>query len=455
MGRLFWKAFLAFWCALLLAGAGVGTVVWLHRAQEPDRVAATLVTGPRSAFVIDLAASALGQGGPEALGTLLLAHERPNALVHLMVVDPAGKDILGRPVPPGMLEDGQEGRDRAENGGPRLMRRVVSPQGVVYQLFLVADGDWRRRPMHRLPPAPPSLFIPIGVGVLASLVFSAFLAWYLAKPIRNLRWAFGAVADGRLETRVTPRMAGRRDEVADLGRDFDRMAGHLQQLVASQRRLLHDVSHELRSPLARLQAAIGLARQDPRKAEATLERIEREAVRLDTLVGELLTLSRLEAGAGSVPVEEVDLVELVASIVDDAGFEAQAQGRRVEFSGVGEEIATVRAELLHRAFENVIRNGVKFTAQGSAVEVRVARRPDAFVVTVADRGPGVPEADLPAIFEPFYRGENGQGAAGFGLGLAIAKRALEAHGGHISARNRPGGGLEVSLDLPLPVPALG
>lgn len=453
MGRLFWKAFLAFWCALVLAGTGVGTVVWLHRAQDPDR-AATLMAGPRGAFVIDLAAASLREGGPEALRQLLRAHERPDSPVHLMVVDRWGADLLGRSIPPGVLEDARGAAGRP-GGGTRLVRRAAGPQGDEYLLFLVAEGDWRPHAMHRPPPAPPSLFIPIGVGVLASLAFSAFLAWYLAKPIRNLRWAFGAVADGRLETRVTPRMGGRRDEVADLGRDFDRMAGHLQQLVTSQRRLLHDVSHELRSPLARLQAAIGLARQDPRKAEASLERIEREAVRLDELVGELLTLSRLEAGTGGAPLEEVDLMELVAAIADDAGFEAQARGRRVAFRGEGEVVATVRAELLHRAFENVIRNGVKFTAEGSAVDVAVEQGPDHFTVTVADRGPGVPEGDLPAIFEPFYRGENGRGTAGFGLGLAIARRALEAHGGRISARNRPGGGLEVTLHLPLPLPVPG
>jgi two-component system OmpR family sensor kinase len=199
-----------------------------------------------------------------------------------------------------------------------------------------------------------------------------------------------------------------------------------------------------------LQAAIGLARQQPEKLDASLDRIERESGRLDELVGELLTLSRLEAGMSGAADEEVDLVELVASITDDARFEAEVAGRRVLFSGEGEAIVKVRAELLHRAFENVIRNAVKYTREGTAVEVRVERwaAPDRLIVTVADRGPGVPESDLQAIFEPFFCG-GGVKTAGFGLGLAIARRAIETHGGSIRALNRPEGGLQVEIVLPV------
>jgi len=214
-------------------------------------------------------------------------------------------------------------------------------------------------------------------------------------------------------------MGRRRDELADLGRDFDRMAQRLQAQVHSQQRLLHDVSHELRSPLARLHAAIGLARQNPAKLDMTLERIERESVRLDELVGELLTLSRLEAGTPGGPPETIDLIEMVASIADDAGasiaddagFEASASGRAVHFSGDGEVSAAVQGELLYRAVENVVRNAAKYTAAGTSVEVRARRlsSPEVFEVVVSDRGPGVAEADLEAIFEPFYRADNNRG----------------------------------------------
>jgi two-component system OmpR family sensor kinase len=277
---------------------------------------------------------------------------------------------------------------------------------------------------------------------------------YVARPVRHLRAAFAALAEGRLETRVGRLIGRRRDEVADLGRDFDRMAQRLQALISSQRSLLHDVSHELRSPLARLSAAIGLARQSPQRLEPMLERIEREAERLDELVGGLLALSRLEAGAEGgalAAVESADLMELLEGVVEDADFEARSCGRAVRFSGTGEVTADVRAELLVRAFENVVRNAVRFSGEGGVVEVRAGKDAtgDAFVVTVADEGPGVPDADLEAIFVPFYRSRSDSTTTGFGLGLAIARRAVEAHGGTIRAANRQGGGLMVSISLPL------
>jgi len=289
----------------------------------------------------------------------------------------------------------------------------------------------------------------IVIGAATSLAVSAILAWYLARPIRSLRWAFDAAAGGRLETRVRPLMGRRRDEIADLGRDFDRMAQQLQKLVTAQRRLLHDVSHELRSPLARLQAAIGLVRQSPQKLDASLERIEREATRLSELVGEVLTLARLESV--NPAAEPVELADVVASVAEDARFEAQAAGRDVSFHGVGGAIVRGRAELLHRAVENVVRNAVKYTAPGSTVDIamRLEVNPPRAVVSVTDRGPGIAPEELGRIFEPFYRGgSDAGGAQGFGLGLAIAQRAIEAHGGQIRAANVEGGGLRMEISLP-------
>lgn len=314
--------------------------------------------------------------------------------------------------------------------------------------------DGRHGP-GQLPPPPPSNPNPLPppeiviANLLVGLACAALLAWYFSKPIRSLRAAFDAAADGKLETRLGPTMGQRRDELADLSRDFDRMASRLQTLIDSQRHLLHDVSHELRSPLARLQAAIGLARQKPEKLEATMDRLELESTRIDTLVGELLTLSRLEAGVMGDLQDEVNMEELIADIVDDARFEADIQGRTVDFEGDCGVIVAGRAELLGRAIENIVRNALKHTPQGSRVLVKgeyvMATRQ--FRLAITDNGTGVPPEDIARIFAPFYRG--GSSSDGHGLGLAIAQRVMQTHGGTISARNLAGGGLCVEMTFPV------
>jgi two-component system, OmpR family, sensor kinase len=444
VGRLFWKFFIAFWVTLVVVAFGVGSTVSLYNRMQDE--SADVAYGPRAVFMVNTAAATVKFGGMPALLDLM-AEWRGNGGAHVFVVDAAGRELLGRPVAPTVLEHARE--LATAPGGSREARLVNLPEGGELLLFVPA----RKQALHdRILQSPPHTrpqpAVPVIIGLLVSLVLSALLAWYLARPIRNLKWAFDAVAAGKLETRVGHLMK-RRDEIADLGRDFDHMAQQLQILITAQRRLLNDVSHELRSPLARMQAAIGLARQNPERLEATLDRIEHESARLDQLVGELLTLSRLEAGTSTAPSERVELVGMVAAIADDAHFEAQASGREVAYTGEGEVFAEVRAELLYRAFENIIRNAVKYTAPGSSVEVRAISTRDRFTVIVADRGPGVPEGDLDAIFEPFYRSENGQSATGFGLGLAIAKRAVEAHGGCIKVTNRAGGGLRVEIQLPI------
>jgi two-component system OmpR family sensor kinase len=450
VGRLFWKFFVSYWAALLLAVVGVAAAPWLSRftLDDPDL---PLDVSPRAGFLANTAAVAAEHGGLPALRALMVDWYS-HGLIDFFAVDDQGHELLDRPVPALALSRAQALAAGARRGS-EAARRVRLASGETFLLF---------SPVEATPPVERFFFrgrtfsplFPLAVGMLASLCSGALLAWYVARPIRHLRGAFAALAQGRLETRVAPLMGRRRDEVADLGQHFDRMAERVQSLITAQRRLLHDVSHELRSPLARLQAAIGLARQSPQRFEPLLERIEREAVRVDELVGELLTLSRLQAGmreGAQRRAEPTDLVDLVAGIAADAQFEAQATGRSVSFSGEGEVVAEVHGELLHRAFENVVRNAVKYTREGSVVEVAAtSAAPGAFVVSVADRGPGVPEAELTAIFDPFYRSASGQPGSGFGLGLAIARHAVEAHGGTIRAVNRPGGGLQIQITVPLP-----
>lgn len=444
LGRLFWKFFFAFWIALVLAGVGASTAFWLLN-RPAEGTSSELSENPRSALGISAASAILRHGGVAAMREML-EERRRRGILRLLVVDEQGRDLLGRPVAEAALRDARAAAVADPDG--RAARSVVTRQGEVFLVFVPAGQSPGRGMLQRREPLSPMLLLAI--GIVASLAVSMLLAWYVSKPIRNLRWAFAAAALGRLETRVAPLMGGRRDEIADLGRDFDRMAQRLQALLDAQKRLLHDISHELRSPLARLQAAIGLARQDPARVEASLERIEQEAVRLDQLVGEVLTLSRLESGASAESQECVDLVELIASVCEDARFEAEASGRSFTFSGSGEAMARVHAELLYRAVENVVRNAVKYAPEGSCIEVVLSREvPQRLVVRVLDRGPGVAPEDLERIFEPFYRGRADTVASGFGLGLAIARHAVQAHGGSIRATNRDGGGLLVEISLPL------
>jgi signal transduction histidine kinase len=290
-------------------------------------------------------------------------------------------------------------------------------------------------------------WLPIAAAVAASLLFAFLLAWYFSRPIRELRLAFEAAAGGDLAPRFA-HVNGGGNELHDLGRDFDQMTERLRNLIEGQTRLLHDVSHELRSPLARLQAAIGLAHQRPDKLGTSMERIERESVRMDKLVGELLTLSRLEAGAMSAMNDEIPMGELLAEIAGDAEFEAASQGRQVVLEGDAEVMVVGHTDLLARAIENVVRNAVKHSPEGGTVQLQAVRVARQVVVRVLDRGPGVPPADLDTIFQPFFRSANAS-TEGHGLGLAIAQHVVQAHGGAIKASNRPEGGLCVEISLPV------
>jgi two-component system OmpR family sensor kinase len=452
MGRLFWKIFFAFWLTLIFIAAGVGLAVHLH-SQARLKAMTELAAGPRAELILAAVATTLEYGGPQAVRSLFKdwPGRRP---LRVLIVDENGHDLLGRAVPAAALV-----RARAQLGSAPTapgLRHIAAPNGHTYLLFVpIPERVGSHRPARRYHVLPVYTFrIQLGMALLASLLFSAGLAWYLTRPVRYLRQASQNLAEGELDTRVTPLIGRRRDEIADLGRDFDHMAARLQTSVTAQMRLLHDVSHELRSPLARLRVAIGLARQQPNKMAAALDRIERESERLAELVGQVLTLSRLEAGVSGAPEEYVDLTQLLDSVVEDARFEAESSGRRVSLDAAGEVIVKARAELLRRALENVIRNAVKYTAAGTTVEVCMRRRDERKSVTVSicDRGPGVPASELETVFKPFFRVDStdtSDTGGGYGLGLAIAKRAVEAHAGRIHAENRAGGGLCIEISLPL------
>lgn len=297
--------------------------------------------------------------------------------------------------------------------------------------------------------------LPLRLGAIfvltGSLAFA--LARWLSRPLRTLRAATQRLAAGDLSVRVERELTRADGESMALGREMDRMAERIEALLEAQKRLLRDVSHELRSPLARLALALELVRRKaPPDAEKALCRIELEASRLDAMIGELLALSRLEAGVGLEKTEPVDLRGVLEAVVADVAFEAEQHGARVELApGVGLEVDG-NVELLRRAFENVLRNAARHTDEGTAVEVELRAGADRMAhLSIRDHGAGVPEDALQKIFQPFYRvGEDrARTTGGTGIGLAIAERSIALHGGTIEARNATGGGLIIDMCLPL------
>ena len=315
---------------------------------------------------------------------------------------------------------------------------------------------------------PTHIYIPfrdilprIVIGLIVSVLVTFGIAMVITRPIGSLREAARQLAAGNLSARAKwPSAKVNRattDELRGLVYDFNVMADRLESLVDSQKLLLRDVSHELRSPLARLSVALEWAREEaPPGIEEQLERIESETVRLNALIGQLLSLSHMES-ATSLPTKQlVSVSRIVEELLPDAEFEAQGRNCRITFEGAGSPGNEVMGspELLGRAIENVIRNAIAYTAEGTTVEIQLSHQHQAgtnlVVLQVKDHGPGVPEAALKSIFHPFYRldGSRRRSTGGFGVGLAITERAVQLHGGDVVARNVPEGGLIIKMSLP-------
>jgi two-component system sensor histidine kinase CpxA len=377
----------------------------------------------------------------------------------LVVLDDRGTDVTGRPVDRSVRELAQ----RALATGDEAFERSGT-EHLLARPVIAADGQPRvvvvalRHPPSAVDLLDPRIVLPrLAIVTLVVGLFCFVLARHLSAPFGALRFAARRLAAGELSARVGKPVARRRDEIGELARDFDAMAERLEQLVGAQRGLLRDVSHELRSPLARLDVALELARQRSGDGAAeALDRIGRESRRLDELVGQLLSLARLESGAVEPDRERVDLGRLLGEVVADARFEAERNGRTVALV-VGQP-ATVdgAAGLLRSALENVVRNAIAHAPAGTGVDVSLAvataaGNGGAAVIAVRDHGTGVPEAELESVFEPFHRVSEARerSSGGVGLGLAITRRAVEWHGGSIAAANHPDGGLEVTIRLPL------
>ncbi len=399
------------------------------------------------------------QGGPEAARRYLSELEESQGIV-ASLYGADNRPIAGPPLESAdldLLEAARNSRRMQfrEQGSTLLVARRPPPLPGGNELVLVG---WFPRPGSG--PDAWGLILRLTIVLVTGAVLCYGLARYLTAPAAKLQRAVRQLASGQLDARVGGSMGNRRDELADLGRDFDGMAERIQQLVESQSRLIRDISHELRSPLARLNVALELARRRAGpEAEGAIDRIAAESERMNQLIGQLLSLSRLESSPEGIRREPVPFQPLLESLVEDAGFEASGKACTVGLQGRTSASVLGAPDLLRSALENVLRNAVRYSPRGGRIGVEIetleADGQSRLAIIIQDEGPGVPEESLQEIFLPFFRvGESrDRDTGGSGLGLAIASRVVKFHGGRLSARNlKPG--LQVRLELPIvpPIP---
>jgi two-component system sensor histidine kinase CpxA len=451
MKSLFLKIFLSFWVAfaLFLVLAILATLAFRPRASGWEGLLATALNDSVNAY---------DQGGYHGLREYLQNLENTQH-VRAFLFDENMEELSHRGAPDWAVRVASGGRRTPHEGFV-----FPAPPPVLRDSRASSDGQHRYTLILAPPPGPRLFLGPRGLpipGLFIAVISSGFvcylLAWFLTMPVVRLRAATRQLAAGDLTARAGAPSVRRRDEVAGLMRDFDAMAERMENLVKAQSRLLNDISHELRSPLARLNVALGLARQRANVESAVmLDRIELEAGRLNELIGRLLTLARLEDGDQHVPSTPFSLQDVVLSVAEDAEFEAQARHCHV-VSEIPDGNWEVRgdASLLHSAVENVVRNAIRYTREGSTVEIHMEKRntPAGYeaVIRVTDCGDGVPSDALEKLFQPFYRLDDARGrqTGGVGLGLAITERAVRFHGGRVAAMNRREGGLMVEIHVPL------
>lgn len=444
---LFWKIFVSFMIAMTVTTVGAVYVSFQLASQAFDQVD---IEGRDR--IIEEVSLALARGGERELKAWLFNHPRPAPGIVLLVTNERGDELLGRAMPRELarllrVRTLARRPDRPPNFRPiQLTPSITGPNNEEYRLlFAQAPITFFGILMW-----PGTQVAVLSIAILAAAVMSLLLARYVSSPIVRLQKASRALAAGALDTRVGAPFNRRGDEVGTLAKDFDAMAERIQALVTAKETLLRDVSHELRSPLARIRMALALAeRRVGQDSQPDLQRIEREAERLDALVGQVMTLTRLRTTA--TPRRDVlRLDTLVGEVVDDARFECP--DARVDYTASGEVLMQGDAGGLKSAIENIVRNALIYGDRTKPIDVRLSTDAETATVRVLDFGPGVPEAELGRIFEPFYRTDKSRDHRqdGQGIGLAITARVTELHGGTVRAANRPQGGLEIALSLPLP-----
>ena len=446
----FWRIVLSVWAIILIT---IAVTLWAG-SWLPDREDAS--DDARLEQMVSIVARELREqlAVDPTTAAYVVAEENLldfSPILEVFVLTPDGNDVLGRALPESVSRAyiaGGDLRSRSATESSRLHVRDKDLEGYV------VVGYKANFPMREV------LMRPGGRGLLAvflvavSAIVSFMLARFIVLPVSRLRLAEQKVASGDLSVRVAHTVGNRTDDIARLAQDFDVMAEQVGALLQSQKRLMRDVSHELRSPLARLHALLSIAHQSADSQSAVqIERMEMELERLDDLIGEILAFSRLESTAG-IQRHPTDIVDLVQNIVDDSSLEAQAVGKGIHLDGPERIVVHVDSGLIQSAVENVIRNALKYSADNTPVEVSVIAQKDWVSIVIGDRGPGVPEDAIDKIFQPFYRVEDSRStrSGSGGIGLAIADRSVRLHGGTITAENRAGGGLRVKISLPCDSP---
>ncbi len=437
MRSLFWRIFASFWLAIALVA---GLSMLLGRLLNQDTW--ILSRHPALADLAPTWTRHYENQGRQAAQALLEEHKQ-RFRVSVQVLDEDGQPLVEGTVPPRAkaFEAQQKGARRLP--WRRLTSDYRSPRTGQTYLFIYRIprpllDDWQRD----------SLLWPLsllGIALLVLTLLSVLLTWSITRPLDRLRSAVHDLGQTAYQQGSLARLAQRRDELGILARDFNRMGARLQGLIGSQRQLLRDVSHELRSPLARLRIALALAeRADEQERAALWPRLARECDRLDALIDEILTLARVDADPGAA--QPIDLAALMRKLQEDARLGAPNQTVIVRVQA-GLELHGW-PQLLERALDNLLRNALRFNPSGRPIELSASAQDGELCISVQDCGPGVAEEHLAQLGEPFCR-VPGQGSGGHGLGLAIARRAAERHGGRLRLENRAGGGFSASLWLPL------
>jgi len=438
---LFWRILATFWLAIALVA---GLSMLLGQALNQD--AWILTRHPAVKNFAKHWTEIYEREGPRA-AQQLLEQQRRNHRIDIQVLAENGQPIVrgtfsARAAALEARQQNQPGRLPWR----RLTEDYSSPTTDATYLFMYRIPYPELHAWHRGSMLWPLSAIAIALVVLTG--FSLLLTLSITRPLDRLRSAVHDLGQTTYQQNSLARLARRRDELGVLARDFNRMGARLQSLIGSQRQLLRDVSHELRSPLARLRIALALAeRGTPCEREVIWPRLIKECDRLELLISEILELARLDADPGVV--SQVDLREVFAQLKENAQIIAPNQ--RIECHLEPGIDLHAWPEVLERALDNLLRNALRFNPEGSPIELRAVRDGNGVTLSVRDHGPGVDKAHLAQLSEPFFRAP-GQTTAGHGLGLAIARRAAERHGGTLQLSNHPQGGFIASLKLPLSPP---